>query len=117
MEEEPTTIDTLFARVKDFSVAYAEMLKLKALDFAAEIISSVVPDLLFAGLIVAALLFINLGIAFWLGGILGKTYLGFLIVGCFYLVILVILRLVMRSWLKSKIGNYFIKNIFRHTEL
>ena len=117
MEEEPTIIDTLFERVKEFSVAYAELLKLKALDLAAEIISSVVPDILFAGFIITALLFINLGLAFWLGEILGKVYLGFLLVGSFYLVLLLIARFVMRGWLKEKIGNYFVRNIFRGTDL
>jgi len=33
--------------------------------------------------IAAFMLFINLGIAFWLGDILGKTYFGFLVIAGF----------------------------------
>ena len=110
-------VDTLFDRVKEFGIAYAELLKLKAIDLASEILSTILPDIFFSALIVIVLLFINLALAFWLGEVTGRLYMGFLLVGVVYLVIGLVSRLLMRGWFRKKIGNYFVRNIFRHTEI
>jgi hypothetical protein len=117
MKDDPTTIDTLFDRVKEFSIAYAELLKLKAIDLAGEFISTILPDAVFSALILIVLLFISLGLAFWIGEITGRVYIGFLLVGGIYLLIGMISRLFFRDWFRKRIQNYFVRNIFRNTDL
>lgn len=115
MKEDSTStlIDALFKRVTEFSITYLELIKLKAINRVSEIISAIVPDLITGTLMIVFLLFINLGLAFWLGDIFGKVYLGFLLVAGFYLVLGIISRLFMRGWLKKVASDYFIKQIFR----
>jgi hypothetical protein len=117
MKEDSTIIDTLFERVKEYSIAYVELLKLRAIDFGAEVFSSILPDLIFTLLILVVLLFLNLALALWLGDVTGRLYLGFLLVGGFYLLLGFASRLFMRGWFKRRIGDYFVKHIFRHTDL
>jgi len=117
MKEDSTIVDTLFERVKEFGITYTELLKLRAIDFASEVISSIIPDILFTSFILLVLFFLNLALALWLGDITGRLYLGFLLVGGFYLVLGLVLKLFMRGWLKKRIGDYFVKHIFRQTDL
>lgn len=117
MKSESNVTDTLFERMKEFSFAYAELIKLKAINVATEIISAIIPDVIFTLLMFTVTLFLTIGIAVWLGGVMGKLYLGFLLVGSFYLLIGLISHFIMRGWLKRRLGNYFIKNIFRDIDL
>jgi Cu(I)/Ag(I) efflux system membrane protein CusA/SilA len=64
-------------------------------------------------LILIFLLFVNLGLAFWLGDIFGRMYLGFLTVAAFYLLLGLISHIFMRGWLKKVATDYFLKRIFR----
>ena len=113
MNEDPTLIDSLFRRVTEFGMTYIELLKLKAISRITAIASSVFPDIIVSALIVIFLLFVNLGLAFWLGDVLGRLYLGFLAVAVFYLFLSLVSHIFMRGWLKKVAANYFIKRIFR----
>jgi len=115
MKEDPTIVDTLFERVKEFGISYIELLKLRAIDFASEVVSSIIPDILFICFVLVVLLFLNLGLAFWLGDITGRLYIGFLMVSGFYLLLGLVLKLFMRSWFKKQVENYFVRHIFRQT--
>lgn len=117
MKEESDTVNTLFDRMKEFSVAYTELIKLKAINLATAVISVIIPDIVFSIVMLTVGIFLNIGIAIWLGGIMGKLYLGFLMVGLFYLVVGLISHFTLRGWLKKRLGNYFIKIIFRNSDL
>jgi hypothetical protein len=113
MKEDPTLIDTLFKRVTEFSMTYIELLKLKTLDRASEVISAIFPDFIVSTLMLVFLLFINLGLAFWLGDVLGKVYFGFLLVAGFYFVLGLIFHFFMRGWVKKTASNYFVRQFFK----
>lgn len=117
MKNEFNVADTLIERMKEFGIAYAELIKLKAIKLASEIISAIIPDVIFSLLMFTIVLLFTIGIAIWLGGVMGKLYLGFLLIGSFYLLIGLISHFIMRGWLKRQLGNYFIKNIFRDIDL
>lgn len=116
MKEDPTLIDTLFKRVTEFSMTYIELIKLKTLDRASEIVSAVFPDFIISTLMLVFLLFINLGLAFWLGDVLGRVYLGFLLVAGFYLVLSLFFHFFMRGWVKRIASNYFVKQFFKQNQ-
>lgn len=113
MKEDPTIIDTLMERVKEFTLAWLELNKLKAINRLAGVFSETLPDILIGVLGLTFLLFINLAVAFLLGDILGKIYLGFLVVSGFYLLLCLVLHFFMRGWLSRIAGNYLVRKIFR----
>jgi uncharacterized RDD family membrane protein YckC len=59
------------------------------------------------------LLFLNLGLAFWLGEILGRPFYGFFVVAAFYLVSALFIHFVLHQPLKKRIGDYLIKQILK----
>jgi hypothetical protein len=56
---------------------------------------------------------LNLGIAFWLGEILGEVFYGFFIVAAFYILTGLIIRIFLNKWIKRLVGDYFIKRILK----
>ncbi|MGB8491641.1 MAG: hypothetical protein WCE64_11350 [Bacteroidales bacterium] len=76
MEDNAKLIESLFERATDYSKTSFELIKLKALDKTSEAVSSLIPHSVVFVIFAVFILFLNLGLAFWLGEILGKTFYG-----------------------------------------
>lgn len=113
MEENANLLELLLERATDYGKTSVELVKLKAIDKTTDLVSSIIPLSVFILLISASLLFLNLGIAFWLGEILGKVFYGFFIVAAFYIIMGLIIRVFLNKWIKRLVGDYFIKRILK----
>ena len=111
MEDNAKLIETLLERATEYVKTSYELVKLKSIDKATDVVSSFIPGTVVFVLIILFLLFSNLGLAFWLGEILGKTYFGFFVVAAFYAIVAIVLHFFMHKWIKRKIGNYIIKKV------
>ncbi|MCX6285047.1 MAG: phage holin family protein [Bacteroidetes bacterium] len=113
MDDNAKLLESLMIKVTDYGKTSFELIKLKALDTATGIISSLIP---FSGafvIIASFMLFVNVGLAFWLGDILGQIYFGFFIVAAFYLVIGSALYFLTKNWLKKLACDFFIKQVLK----
>jgi hypothetical protein len=108
MENNPTTIESLFEKIKSFVSNSLELAKLKAIDRLADIFSSLLSNLIILLFVTLFFFMFNIGIALWIGTLLEKTYYGFLIVSSFYAAIGLILLLFKNSLLKLPIQNAII---------
>jgi hypothetical protein len=108
MEEKVSSLESLLERAEEYGKTSLELIKLKTLDKTADAVSSFVPQLAITLAVLVFLLMINIGIALWLGEILGKSWYGFLILAGFYLIIGIVLFL-LRKWLKKLVANIIIK--------
>jgi len=113
MEDNTKMIESLLEKASDFGKTSFDLIKLKALDKTSDAVSSFIPHSVVFIIIAVIMLFLNLGIAFWLGDILGKTYFGFFVVAGFYVIIGFILHFFLNKWLKRIISNYIIKNMLK----
>jgi fatty acid desaturase len=113
MEDNAKMIETLFEKATDYGKTSFELVKLKAIDKTSDIVSSVIPHSAVIVLLTLFMLFLNLGIAFWLGEIIGQIFFGFFIVAGFYILAGLVLHFFMHDWLKYKIYNYFIKQALK----
>jgi hypothetical protein len=109
MEDNTKLLESLLERATDFGKTSFELVKLKTLDKSTDIVSSLVPNSIVFVLIVTFMLFLNLGIALWLGDILGKIFYGFFVVAAFYILAGIVIHFFMHKWIKKLVGNYFIK--------
>lgn len=109
MEDKATPIESLFERAEAYGKTSLKLIKLKAIDKSSELLSTIMSWLIVV--IVAALFFIilNIGIALWLGEILGKIYYGFFIVAGIYAVLGVFFML----WAKKYINNTIISKMLK----
>jgi hypothetical protein len=109
MEDNSKLIEPLFEKATDYGKKTYELLKLRAIDKTSDVVSTMVP-LSFVGILLALfLLFISLGLAFWLGDVLGKTWYGFIGIGVFYLMTVLLIRVFLYNWIKKILRNYIIK--------
>jgi fatty acid desaturase len=113
MEENSNMLETLLERANDYGKTSYELVKLKAIDKTSEVVSSFVPNSVVFVLIASFILFLNLGLALWLGDILGKVFYGFFAVAAFYIIIGIIVHFFMHNWLKRLVINYFIKHMLK----
>jgi len=113
MEDNAKLIESLFERAADYGKTSLELVKLKALDKTSDVVSSIIPHSVVFVLIGVFMLFLNLGLAFWLGEILGNFYFGFFAVAGFYGFMGILIHFFMHKWLKKLICNYFIKQLLK----
>jgi hypothetical protein len=113
MEDNTNLLDSLFEKATDYGITSFELIKLKALDKSTDIVSSLIPLSVFILLIASFLLFLNLGIAFWLGEMLGKIFYGFFLVAAFYILAGIIIHFFLNEWFKKLVGNYFVKHMLK----
>ncbi len=109
MEDNAKLIEELLERATEYGKSSYELIKLKTLDKTSDIVSSFIPHSVVFILFASFLLFFNLGLAFWLGIILGQIFFGFFVVAAFYGIVAIVIHFFMHNWLKKIICNYIIK--------
>src|ERR1700741_2705104 len=105
MESTKKQLELLFEKAVDYIETRLQLFKLQAVDKTADVLSALVCMLLL-GLVFSIVFFIlNIGLALWIGSLLGKSYEGFFIVAGFYTVIGLIVYLLQSKVLKAGISN------------
>jgi hypothetical protein len=110
--ENRNVAEPLLERAEEYGRTSYELFKLKALDKTTDVVSTFVSRgasvLVFTMFTIMA----NIGIAMWLGDILGKSYYGFFCISGFYGIIAVILYFVLHDDIKKRISNSIISQFF-----
>lgn len=112
-EDKAKLIESLLERAAEYGKTTLELVKLKTLDKTSDVVSSFIPHIVVFVLVALFLLFFNLGIAFWLGEILGKTCYGFIVVAGFYGVTGIVIHFFMHGWIKKLVRNYIVKLLLK----
>ncbi len=113
MEDNTNLIETLLVRASQYGKTSYELIKLRTLHKVTDIVSTCIPNIIVIALMATLLLLFNLGLALWLGEILGKIYFGFFVVALFYGIIGLFLHFFMHNWIKKKVGNYIVKQALK----
>ena len=113
MKDQATLIETLLENATDYGKTSFELIKLKAVGKSSDVVSSLVPQSVMFVLFVSFMLFLNLGLAFWFGEMLGRIYYGFFVLAAFYCITGLIFFVFMRKWLKELVCNYIIKQVLK----
>ncbi len=113
MEDNVNMFEALYERAVDYGKTSFELNKLKAIEKSADVVSSLIPHIIVFVLISFFVLSLNLGLAFWIGDVLGKVAYGFFIVAGFYCILGLITHFFFHEKLKRYFGNYVIKLLFK----
>ncbi len=116
MKSIATPIELLFDRVEDYSKTTLELFKLKAIDKSADVVSSLVSRLTILLVVALFIIIINIGVALWLGEILGKSYYGFFVIGSLYALIAILLHAFRHPWLKTPVSDTIIMQMLKKEE-
>jgi len=113
MEEKGKLLESLLEKASDYGKTSFELIKLKTIDKTADVVSSMIPHSVVFILITSFLLFLNLGLALWIGEILGKAFYGFFAVAALYVLTALLIHFFLHKRIKKLIGDYFIKQILK----
>ena len=103
----------LFEKAEQYVRTSVELLKLKAIDKAADTISTIVSRLAMVIFIIFFLFIFSIGIALYLGDLLGKAYFGFFIMAGFYMLLGILIKIFGDTWLKVPVFNAIIKKALK----
>jgi fatty acid desaturase len=109
MKEKENLLEPLWDRAEDYGKKSLELLKLKSIDKTSDVVSAILPYLVVIILSVIFLMFVNFGIAFWLGVLWGSVFLGFFAVAAFYGLCGIVIHFLMHDAIKERVRNYIIK--------
>lgn len=113
MEDNTKSLESLLESAVDYGKTSFELAKLKTLDKTSEIVASVIPHSIVIILFASFMLFVNFGVAFWLGEILGNNYYGFFVVAGFYIFIGLVIQIFFHKKIKNMVWNYIIKQVLK----
>ena len=92
MEEKATLIESLFEKSEAYAKTNFDLFKLKAIDISADAVSTIFAKLILFIVVMLIILLLNIGLALWLGELLGKLYYGFFIIVAFYVLVALFLH-------------------------
>jgi len=111
MEDHESLIESLIEKGEQYGKTTIELLKLKTLDKSADVASTLIA---WAIVIVFAVLFfliLNIGIALWIGELLGKSYYGFFAVAGFYALLSIIFCIFREQFVKRPVNNSIVTQV------
>ncbi len=112
-ERDDSPFDSLLKSGEEFGKTSFELLKLKALDKSTGLASAIVLNVIVGIIISLFFLMGTLGIALWLGDILGKPWYGFLVVAGFYAITGLIVYFLPHKWIRKIVSNSIIKHVLK----
>ncbi len=111
MEEKTAPVEVLLERTQAYIKTSIQLFKLKATDRLAEIVSNIASGFVIVIILALFCVNLNIAIALLLGDLLGKAWLGFVLVSGFYAFAGIIVYLFRNKWIKKPISNSIIEQL------
>lgn len=111
MDEREGLIESLIERGEQYGKTTLELIKLKTLDKSADVASDLVSWLIIVIFATLFFLILNIGIALWIGDLLGKPYYGFFIVAGFYAILALVFAIFRKQLVKKPVNNSIITQV------
>lgn len=111
MDNQNSSLESLWDKVRNYIETRFELIKLKSIDKAGSLVSGIVSTTVLILIFFNFFLMINIAIALWIGDCLGEYYYGFFAIAGFYAIIGIIFYLGRNNWIKKPVNNTLIKKL------
>ena len=111
MDERESLIESLIEKGEQYGRTTLELLKLKTLDKTASVASDLVSWLVIVIFATLFFLILNIGIALWIGDLLGKSYYGFFVIAGFYAILALVFSVFRKQLIKKPVNNSIITQV------
>jgi hypothetical protein len=108
MEPTISLIESLLERIEKYSKTTLELSKLRVVEKSSLVTTSLLSRFTVVIMLSFFLLVFNIGLALWLGEVLGKSYYGFFVVAVFYLIAGTVFRFFLHGWIKKPASDFII---------
>ena len=107
------SIETLIKKSGEYLDTKIELTKLKAINTSSDVLSNMVYLIVKILIIFLFVGFVSVALAILIGKTMGDYYYGFLIVGGFYLIVLLIIYVQRKKWIKEPVANGLINKMLK----
>lgn len=107
----------LISKTEKFTKTSIDLLKLNMVEKTADIVSSVTSGLTVILIVAMFTLFLNIGLGLWIGELLQSSYMGFLIVSGFYLIVAIVIYFYQDRLLKNPISDKIVVKLLKIVNL
>lgn len=111
MDNQKSSFESLFERVRSYIDTRIELVKLKTIDKTSSVLSMIITFLVVFIVFALFFLFFNIGLALLIGDLVGRSYYGFFILGAIYAVAGIILLKFRNKWVKAPLINMMVKGL------
>ena len=113
MENKEEPIGSLVEQIELYVKNNMELYKLQVTGKVAEIFSSLLSKLVVVFMVIIVLFILMMAVSYWVGDLLGKVYLGFLVVAGVTGLITLLLHLLQYPLIKKPVMNSIISKIYK----
>lgn len=113
MEYQENLIESLIEKGEQYGKTTLELIKLKTVDKSADVVSTLVSWVIVIVLTVLFFLIFNIGLALWIGELLGKSYYGFFAVAGFYALLALIFGIYREQFIKKPVNNSIVTQVLK----
>ena len=117
MNSMATNKKLLISKTEKFTKTSIDLLKLNMVEKTADVVSSITSKLIILLIVAMFIFFLNIGLSLWISDRLQSSYLGFLIVSGFYLIISVVAYYYQHQWLKNPISDRIVLKLLKNVNL
>ena len=111
MENNPTSVEELFYKLKDYGDTRLDLFKLKAINKVSGFMSTLIVSVVLVVLLFLVLICFTIGLSLLIGGWIGSVFYGFFIMGIIYIIIGLVLFYGRKKFLKTPVSNKLIKEL------
>lgn len=111
MENNPTSVEVLFNKLKDYIETTVDLFKLKGINKVSGLLSTIIVSVILILLLFLMLFCISIGLALLIGMWLGHAFWGFFIMAGIYIIIGLVMYKSKNKLLKEPISNKLIKEL------
>lgn len=111
MENNPTSVEVLFNKLKDYIETTIDLYKLKGINKVSGLLSTIIVSVILILLLFLMLVCITIGLALLIGMWLGHAFWGFFIMAAIYIIIGLVMYKSKNKLLKEPISNTLIKEL------
>lgn len=113
MEQQTNHISSLVDKAKEYAETRMELVKLKVAETSSQTIASIVSITILVTLLTLFVLLLSIGLALWLGDLLGNNYYGFFVMAAFYGILALMIYLFKSKWIEDPVTNTIIKKMVK----
>ena len=113
MKEESTSVEELLKKAEAYSITSLELIRLKSIAKTADVLSYATAHFVFLVFIAVFAMLFNIGMALWLGELMGRAYYGFIMVALFYGFLSLLIYIFRSRWIKDPVNNAIITRFLK----
>jgi hypothetical protein len=111
MEQQDSRLNSLLTQAEQYGKTSLELAKLKTVQKLIPVATAFTGKLFVMSAFYLFIFLLNIGIAMWLGSLLGKPYMGFILIASFYLLTAIVIHYLSAKLFRKPISRFIIQQI------